>query len=86
MLLHGSLSTLFCTVRDSTTASVVVIVFHVPRSARRHSRSLSGFPPPSEADDARRETVVVQVFPFLQPFASLLAYTTPVGFAITPAL
>ena len=57
---HGSFRLFFFTVRDSIVASAVVIAVHPARSALRHCKSLKGLPPPSEADEARTDTMLVR--------------------------
>src|SRR2546425_845392 len=84
VLLHGSLRLFFRTWRDSTVESIVVIAFHITRSARRHSRSLSAFPGPRDPDDARIETLVVRAVD--EPPVTAIVNAMPVGFWITPAL
>src|SRR5258705_175503 len=84
VLLHGSLVVFFCICRAWIAASVVVMAFQVPKSARRHSRSLSALPPPRVADEARIATVLVRST--LAGPVRLTVNKIPVGSAMTPAL
>src|SRR6058998_1279901 len=78
---HGSFSVFLRTGRDSTAASVVVMAFQPTRSARRHSRSPIGLPPPSVAELDRIDTVVVRL---ADAPASVIVKRMPVGFGVNP--